>query len=80
MAMPKSGSDEPNLIPCRRPRLPPTEALERGMAFRAEMASRRSVRMFPADPVRRVLVELAIMTAASAPPAPISNHGPFVPS
>jgi iodotyrosine deiodinase len=67
MGMPMSGSDEPNLIPYRGPRLPPTEALERGMAFRAEMASRRSVRMFSADPVPRVLVELAIMTAASAP-------------
>jgi nitroreductase len=67
MALPMSGSHEPNLIPYRRPRLPPTQALERGMAFRAEMASRRSVRMFSADPVPRVLIEHAIMTAASAP-------------
>jgi nitroreductase len=67
MTMATSGSDGPNLISYRRPRLSPSEALERGVAFRAEMASRRSVRMFSADPVPRVLVEQAIMTAASAP-------------
>lgn len=65
--MPISEAVEPNLIPYRPPRLPPTEAIEQGQVFRAEMASRRSVRMFAADPVPRVLVELAIMTAASAP-------------
>jgi iodotyrosine deiodinase len=65
--MPMSGAVEPNPIPYRPLRLPATEALERGRAFRAQMASRRSVRAFSADPVPRVLVELAIMTAASAP-------------
>lgn len=65
--MPRVESVEPRLIPYFRPRLPPTEALERATAFRAEMASRRSVRMFSADPVPRALVELAIMAAASAP-------------
>ncbi|MCI0346651.1 MAG: nitroreductase family protein [Chloroflexi bacterium] len=65
--MPTSGSVEPNLIPYRPPRLSPRDALERGSAFRAEMASRRSVRAFSSDPVPRDLVEHAIMTAASAP-------------
>jgi nitroreductase len=67
MARPTSGSVEPNLIPYRRPSHSPAETLERAIAFRAEMASRRSVRAFSPDPVPRVLIEHAIMTAASAP-------------
>ena len=57
----------PRFIPYERPRLGPDEALKRGRAFRAEMATRRSVRMFSADPVPRELIEHAIMTAALAP-------------
>jgi nitroreductase len=67
MARLTSGSVDPNLILYRRPRYSPTETLERATAFRAEMASRRSVRMFSADPVPRVLIEHAIMTASSGP-------------
>jgi iodotyrosine deiodinase len=67
MTTPISDFVDPNVIPYRGTRYPPTEALERGMAFRAEMASRRSVRTFSADPVPRSLIEHAIMTAASAP-------------
>jgi nitroreductase len=57
----------PRFVPYRRPRLPETEALVRARAFHAEMATRRSVRMFSPDPVPRELIELAIMTAGSAP-------------
>lgn len=62
-----SGSAEPRLIPYVRPRVAAAVALKRAADFRAEMAARRSVRMFSADPVPRALVEQAIMTAASAP-------------
>ncbi len=62
-----SGSAEPRLIPYERPRLAAAAALERAAEFRADMASRRSVRMFSANPVPRDLIEHAIMTAASAP-------------
>lgn len=67
MAKSTSGSLEPHLIPYRRPPTPPGAALRRATALRAEMGSRRSVRMFSAAPVPRALIEHAIMTAASAP-------------
>lgn len=67
MATSTAGSDELQLIPYQRPRVAAAAAMERAAAFRSEMASRRSVRMFSADPVPRELIELAIMTAASAP-------------
>jgi len=57
----------PRFIPYERPRLGPDESQKRGRAFRAEMATRRSVRMFSPDHVPRELIEHAIMTAASAP-------------
>jgi iodotyrosine deiodinase len=62
-----SGAAQARLIPYRRPRLAAATALERASEFRAEMASRRSVRMFSADPVPKEMIEHAIMTAASAP-------------
>ena len=43
------------------------EITERAVAFEAEMAQRRSVRMFSDEPVPRALVESAIRTASSAP-------------
>lgn len=55
------------LVPYRPARISERVALEKARAFRAELAARRSVRMFSADPVQRALIELAIMTAASAP-------------
>lgn len=61
------GVSGPELVPYKRPRVPETVARKRARSFRAEMAERRSVRMFSADPVPRALIELAIMTAASAP-------------
>ncbi len=60
-------ASEPRLVPYRRPRLPEDVALEQARSFHAEMGERRSVRTFSADPVPRELIELAIMTAASAP-------------
>lgn len=60
-------ASRPRLFPYRRPRVPTVAALERARAFRAEMGERRSVRMFSPDPVPRELIELAVMTAASAP-------------
>ena len=67
--MPASTSDsmQPRLIPYDRPVLPPDKGLRRALQFRADMASRRSVRMFSPDPVPREMIEHAIMTAASAP-------------
>jgi nitroreductase len=41
--------------------------LARARAYRAELARRRSVRDFSPQPVPRELIELAILTAASAP-------------
>lgn len=61
------GASEPRLVPYRRPSLSENAALERAREFRADLATRRSVRMFNAEPVSRELIEQAIMTAASAP-------------
>jgi len=54
-------------IPYRPPRLTEEAMLERAWAIYEELDDRRSVRMFSADPVPRELVELAIMTASTAP-------------
>ncbi len=54
-------------IPYEHERLPPETMLERAEAFRRQMVTRRSVRQFAPDPVPRVLIEQAIVTAASAP-------------
>jgi nitroreductase len=62
-----SHAPAPRLISYRPVRVSPDAALERAVALRADMASRRSVRMFSDLPVPRVLIEHAIMTAASAP-------------
>jgi iodotyrosine deiodinase len=67
MTTPTDGVAQPNRVPYRRPRLPEPVALERARDFRAEMGARRSIRMFSADPVPREMIELAILTAASAP-------------
>jgi len=67
MARSTAEASGPQLVPYRRPRPTEGDALERARSFRSEMAERRSVRVFSADPVPRELIELAIMTAASAP-------------
>ncbi|NNC42641.1 MAG: nitroreductase family protein [Acidimicrobiia bacterium] len=48
-------------------RLNPDEMHERATNFYQQMEQRRSVRMFSPDPVPRELIELAIMTASTAP-------------
>ena len=67
MPEPAPGAETPRLVPYVRPRLAESEALARAREFRTDMAARRSVRMFSADPVPRELIEEAITTAASAP-------------
>lgn len=67
MSEPVPPTSEPRLVPYARARLEASDALARAREFRFDMAARRSVRMFSADPVPRELIELAIMTAASAP-------------
>ncbi|MGH8924380.1 MAG: nitroreductase family protein [Acidimicrobiia bacterium] len=48
-------------------RLSPDLMTDRARDFCSEMDRRRSVRMFSTDPVPRELVELAVMTASTAP-------------
>ena len=54
-------------IPHDPERWPETEMRRRAEAFQTRMARRRSVREFSTEPVPRELIELAILTAASAP-------------
>jgi iodotyrosine deiodinase len=56
-------------------RLGPAEALARGRAFHDSMQRRRSVRTFSDEPVPRELIDVAIMTAASAPSG--AHHQPW---
>jgi iodotyrosine deiodinase len=51
------------------------ESLARGTAFHDHMRSRRSVRQFAPDPVPRELIDLAIMTASTAPSG--AHHQPW---
>lgn len=59
--------ERPGFLPYRPPRLPEEEMALRADGFRREMAARRSVRHFAADPVPRRLIETAIRTASTAP-------------
>lgn len=54
-------------IPYQRPRLSPRQMKRRAAGFLRQMAERRSVRHFSADPVPRELLELAIAAASTAP-------------
>jgi len=54
-------------IPYTSPRLPCDEMLRRAREFCEEMGRRRSVRLFSEDPVPRALIEVAILTASTAP-------------
>src|ERR1700691_2219602 len=54
-------------VPHSMQRLPDAEMLGRGREVFAELALRRSVREFSPDPVPRELIELAIVTASTAP-------------
>lgn len=57
----------PRFIPYRPPRPPASEVLARADANYREIDTRRSVRMFSADPVPREAIELAIRAASTAP-------------
>lgn len=48
-------------------RLPPAEMLQRAEDFHAEMGRRRTTRQFSTEPVPRRLIELAMLTAGTAP-------------
>ena len=56
-----------NTIPYLQARLPESAMMEQARLLFEEMSRRRSVRMFAPDPVPRELIELAIMTASTAP-------------
>jgi nitroreductase len=58
---------DPAFIPYRPERLAEGEMLRRARAFHDLMRERRSVRHFSDRPVPRQLIELAILTASSAP-------------
>jgi iodotyrosine deiodinase len=59
---------EPRFVPLPDyRRYPEAEMLARAQAFHAEMARRRTTRQFSAEPVPRRLIELAILTAGTAP-------------
>jgi iodotyrosine deiodinase len=60
---------EPRFFAHRPPRLTKAEMLRRGREFYEQMNERRSVRHFAPDPVPRELIELAIVTASTAPSA-----------
>jgi len=54
-------------IPLAWREIPPDEMVERARQFHGEMDRRRSVRDFSDRPVPRELIELAILTASTAP-------------
>lgn len=54
-------------LPYRPPRWGEEEMLRRARGFHEQMEARRSVRLFSTHPVPREFIELAIMTASSAP-------------
>jgi iodotyrosine deiodinase len=57
----------PKYVPLEFARLPKSEMLERAESFYGSMNARRSVRFFSSDPVPKKLIELAILTAGTAP-------------
>jgi hypothetical protein len=60
-------SGEPRFVPLDFRRLPADEMLARARAFRAELARRRSVRHFSAEPLPPGLLDECIAAAGSAP-------------
>ena len=58
---------EPTFVPYRPSRIPVEEVQERAELFYDLLDTRRSVRMFSPDPVRREAIERAIATASTAP-------------
>jgi iodotyrosine deiodinase len=57
----------PKYVPLEFVRLPESTMLERAESFYDLMNARRSVRFFSSDPVPKELIELAILTAGTAP-------------
>ena len=61
------GDDEPGFIRLEFAELPPEEMLSRAQDFHEQMAGRRTTRHFSAREVPRELIELAVLTASTAP-------------
>jgi iodotyrosine deiodinase len=57
----------PKYVPLGFARLTESVMLERAQSFYASMKTRRSVHFFSSDPVPKKLIELAILTAGTAP-------------
>lgn len=58
---------EPSFVPLQFTRYPAAEMVERAQRFYATMNRRRTTRHFSSEPVPRQLIELALLTAGSAP-------------
>jgi nitroreductase len=67
MTNPATTDSDSGFVPLRHARLSPEEALRRAREFRAELATRRSVRHFSKDPLPEGVLDECIATAASAP-------------
>jgi nitroreductase len=67
--------DVPSIAYAALPGLTNEERIQRTAAFRAEMATRRSCRMFSDKPVPREVIEEAILAAGTAPSG--ANHQPW---
>ena len=61
------GDDEPGFIRLEFAELPPAEMLSRAQDFHEQMAGRRTTRHFSTREVPRELIELAVLTASTAP-------------
>jgi nitroreductase len=61
------GHPEPKTLALDHTRYPQQEMLERARAFYAQMRRRRTVRQFSSEPVPPELIELAILSASTAP-------------
>jgi len=67
--------DVPSVAYTQLPELSDDERIARAKAFREEIASRRSCRMFSDAPVPREVIEEAILAAGTAPSG--ANHQPW---
>ena len=61
------GDDEPGFIRLEFAELPPEEMLSRAQDFHEQMGGRRTTRHFSTREVPRELIELAVLTASTAP-------------
>lgn len=68
-------ANAPSFVPLEFTERPADEMSERAAAFYQLMRRRRTVRHFDARPIRRDVVEHALMTAGSAPSG--ANHQPW---